>query len=608
MEIKNKEKRKMLKKKKYNIFDTLRICFFCNPKIFVIHIIFCGLVSLIPSMMISVNKNFIDGILEYAHMHTSIFRIVKYFILLSVFSVILNFQWIISNLLKEKIYLGLRSKFYPRVVERITRLKYEYIENGDTCDLFNRIINWPGLPTIEATYSHLMGVLSSTVYILGLSIALFNIKWWYVPVYVLCSTPLFIGTYCYSKEIYEKVRWTSIYARKSNYIEFDVLRGRELAAERTLFGFSGYFNEKFRELFMKTVNLEIAVRKKWLIINKIFNCLIIGTCVFLVYNSVKCLKMNTMTIGLFISIGTMLFQLEDILADKIPGFIDQLTSDNEYLKDFTIFMNLEEEIDDNEGSLFKEEIDKIEFRNVCFTYPGTSKEILKNVSFVIEKGKHYSLVGTNGSGKSTITKLLLGLYSVNKGEILINGKNIKQYNKKVLYDMFSIVYQDFVKYEISIKDNIGLGNREKIDNMEEIKKAAVLSGANEFIEGLDDKYETKLGKVYENGVDISGGEWQRLAIARSLMNYGVVRILDEPTSALDPIEESKLYKKYSEILNNNTTIFISHRLGSTKLADKIIVLDNGSLIDIGTHDELMNKCEMYRQMFNSQKEWYYEER
>ena len=199
---------------------------------------------------------------------------------------------------------------------------------------------------------------------------------------------------------------------------------------------------------------------------------------------------------------------------------------------------------------------------------------------------------------------MLGLYEIDKGQILINGRNIKSYSKAQLYSFFSIVYQDFAKYAISIQDNIGLGDKDEIQNIEKIKRVADYVGIKKAVDGLKYGFQTPLGKVLHDGIDFSGGQWQRVALARSLMKEQAIRILDEPTSALDPIEESQLYKQYAEISKNSTTLFISHRLGSTKLADTILVLDNGKLVGHGNHDTLMKACPLYRTMFNTQREWY----
>lgn len=259
-----------------------------------------------------------------------------------------------------------------------------------------------------------------------------------------------------------------------------------------------------------------------------------------------------MTLGLFISVVTAIFQLE---GTKIPSLISFLSEDKEYWKDVTKFMELEEENISQMQSMKPRVIETLELKDVYFKYPGTSKMILKGISFKLEKGLHYAIVG---SGKSTLTKLMLGLYEVDKGEILINGKNIKEYTKKEVYEFFSLAYQDYAQYAIPVKDNIGIGNVKEMDNEEKINLAASLAGIKEDIDHLPKGMETPLGKVLDEGVDISGGQWQRIAFARSLMGDNTVRILDEPTAALDPLEESKLYSKYKQISKNDTTVFISH--------------------------------------------------
>ena len=595
----------MLKKKKYTLIDTLKICFQCNPTACCGILILVTIAALLPSALVILNANFIDSLMTYVSEKTDFNKVLLNIAGLTIVLLVMHFYTIGVRLFKEKINIGLRSKFYPEIIERTVHLKYEYIEKEDTCDLINRIINWPGLSTIETAFDHLTDVISKIIFTAGLTGTIWSISWWFIPVSFVSALPIFICSFFLSKEVYEKVRWNSEVSRKSDYIEFNMLRGRDMAAERNLFDYSEHYNEQFEGLFMKSANMELGVRKKWFVVNKLLTSIVVAVCIVIAFVSLNYLKTGQITIGLFISLITVLFQLEDAFTSQIPDLICSLTEDNEYLKDMTSFMELDEDSETNGGiQAENEDIQTIEFRNVYFKYPGTDNMILNGVSFNIEKGLHYAIVGKNGSGKSTLTKLMLGLYDIDDGEILINGKNIKLYSKEQLYSFFSIVYQDFARYSNSIKDNIGLGDKENADNMEKIESAAEYAGIKEIIDDLEEGYETPLGKVLEGGIDFSGGQWQRIALARSLMKEQAVRILDEPTSALDPLEESRLYKKYSEISKNSTTLFISHRLGSTKLSDKILVLDGGKVVGLGKHDELMNDCLLYRTMFNTQREWY----
>jgi ATP-binding cassette, subfamily B, bacterial len=593
-----------LKNKKYSLIDTVALCFKIN------HLAFWGIFllsiigALIPSALVVMNAVFIDAALTYVKERSNFNEVMISIAKISLTLIILYFHTIGIQLLYDRLDVGFKSKLYDKFIERSVRLKYEYIENGENCNLINRVLNKPGLATIHQSLTHIAGGLSVVVYLLGLTITIWKNSWWLVPFLVVVSIPLIISTNLMSKEVYNSVRWNSELARKSNYVEFDMLRGRDLAPERCLFGYTKYFNKQFEKYFMKAVNLENKIRRKWLIINLILTAVIIASCVFVPLILLTQLESGAMTLGLFISVVTAIFQLEVVLTTRIPSLISFLSEDKEYMVDVTKFMELEEESVNHNKLVKHRVIETLEFKDVYFKYPGTTKMILKGISFKLEKGVHYAIVGKNGSGKSTLTKLMLGLYEIDKGEIIINGKNIKEYAKQEVYEFFSLIYQDYAQYAIPVKDNIGIGNIKEMYNQEKINKAASLAGIGEDIDKLPKGMETPLGKVLEEGVDISGGQWQRIALARSLMRDNTVRILDEPTSALDPLEESKLYGKYKQISKKDTTIFISHRLGSTKLADKIYVIDDGNLVEVGNHNELMKKNGLYSEMFNTQKEWY----
>ncbi|EGT0694222.1 ABC transporter ATP-binding protein, partial [Clostridium perfringens] len=217
------------------------------------------------------------------------------------------------------------------------------------------------------------------------------------------------------------------------------------------------------------------------------------------------------------------------------------------------------------------------------------------------------IVGANGSGKTTITKLLTGLYDNFEGDILINNKSIKDYSFSDLKGLTSVVYQDFSKYSISIKDNVAVGNINKIDDInfsDKIADALEIIQLKDKVDSLKDGIKTELGKLKESSIDLSGGQWQRIAMARSIVSDSELVILDEPTAALDPVSESNVYENFEQISKDRTTIFISHRLGSTKLANEILVLQDGKLAEVGSHEYLINKKGIYADMYESQKEWY----
>jgi ATP-binding cassette subfamily B protein len=250
---------------------------------------------------------------------------------------------------------------------------------------------------------------------------------------------------------------------------------------------------------------------------------------------------------------------------------------------------------------------EIEFRHVSFTYPGKDSETeatLKNVSFTIQAGEAIALVGRNGAGKTTIVKLLTRLYDPDEGAILIGGRDIKEYDLKALREEIGVIFQDYVSYYLSARENIGVGRVNDIDNLELVNSAAQKSGADAIVEELADGYETMLGRWWKDGTQLSGGQWQKVALARAFIRDARILILDEPTSSLDARAEYEVFAKFRELTEGKTAIFISHRFSTVRLADRIFVLENGSIIEDGSHEELMMVDGRYAELFNLQAEAY----
>jgi ABC-type multidrug transport system fused ATPase/permease subunit len=248
---------------------------------------------------------------------------------------------------------------------------------------------------------------------------------------------------------------------------------------------------------------------------------------------------------------------------------------------------------------------EIELRNVSFRYPGSDHDVIKNISCKINAGETIVLVGLNGAGKTTLIKLITRLYDPTEGEILLDGRNIKNYDTQELYSIFGITFQDFGKYAVSVKENIAFSNiKVEIDD-EKIQKAAREGYAEDFINKLPNKYDTPLMKYFEeNGIEPSIGQWQKLSVARAFYSDSDILILDEPTASLDAIAEQEIYDQFDELRKGKTTIFVSHRLSSATTADNIIVIDEGKLIEYGPHAELMKKHGKYYELFSTQARRY----
>lgn len=592
-----------LESKNYNAGDIIKIPFKFAPAQATLIAIQKLLDGLVPTLQILATAKFLDIAILIFKQEKDIKDIVMplLFVIL-----LLAYDWISTQLSKfaeVQIKNRLRGEFRVNIVEKIATLRYKYIESQDSWDLISRVIKEPEVQCTKAYISSL-DMIAMILKITGILVVLFIQVWWSAVLIVLISVPLFFIALKSGKETYEANREVEKNKRKVKYLE-EVLNGREAVEERTLFGYSDKINNQWHKEFETARKHELKVSLKWYVNMKTGGVIIAILSVLIVLILIGPVTSGILSIGMFMSIVNSVFELIQYLAWSLPEYGDNLAKNKEYLVDLTNFLKLE----GDEGYLLRpaKEVSKLkslEFRNVSFKYPGTEKYILKDMSFVIEEGRHYAFVGANGAGKTTITKLITGLYEDFEGEILINGKSIKTYRQDQLKAMCSVVYQDFARYCISFRDNILLGDINSFDNLDNMNKAIETVELQDVVGGLPLGISSNLGKIKNDGVDLSGGQWQRIAMARGIVSSASIRILDEPTAALDPISESNVYEKFEEISRGQTTIFISHRLGSTKIADEIFVIGDGAIVESGSYEELMKRNGVYTKMYESQRSWY----
>lgn len=289
-----------------------------------------------------------------------------------------------------------------------------------------------------------------------------------------------------------------------------------------------------------------------------------------------------------------------IILDSVAS----LYSDNLYMENLIALTKMESNMKDFGKRVLTEEFEVIEFKNVSFKYPNTEKYVLKDINIKFEKKKSYALVGLNGSGKTTFVKLLMRLYDPQKGEVLIDGINIKEFTIKSLRENIGVIFQDFIRYPLTVKENINIGSKEKEDNLKSIIEAAKISGADEFINNLPLKYESMLQKEWDNGSELSVGQWQKIAIARAILRDSSILILDEPSSALDPKSEYEMFQKMKNLMIGKMSIMITHRFSNVRIVDEIFVMQNGEIVEFGTHENLMKKEGEYFKLYNIQAKYY----
>jgi ATP-binding cassette subfamily B protein len=241
-----------------------------------------------------------------------------------------------------------------------------------------------------------------------------------------------------------------------------------------------------------------------------------------------------------------------------------------------------------------------EFRNVSFRYPGSSRLVLNGLNFQLKPGERVALVGENGQGKTTIVKLMTRLYDPLEGQVLLDGVDLREYSLEDLYREIGVIFQDFTRYEMTARENIAVGQIEALTRLEALQSAARKSMAAAAIERLPHNYEQMLGRRFEGGVDLSGGEWQKVALARAYLRNAQLLILDEPTAALDARSEFEVFRRFAELTTGKTALFISHRFSTVRMADRVIVLENGKISEDGSHEELASLGGRYAEMFEMQ--------
>ena len=377
------------------------------------------------------------------------------------------------------------------------------------------------------------------------------------------------------------------------------------AKENKLFGLSAYLTGRFERLATEISYQNVALARRRLVAGSLLSTLSIigyyGAYLYVIWETIQGrLSIGTLTF-LAAAIASAIQNLQ-LVFSTFSGIADQSLFLSDLLEFFAVKPTLQSK--PNAIKAPRPIQRGYEFRDVSFAYPGTSRLVLDHLNFKLEPGQRVALIGENGGGKTTIVKLLSRLYDPTAGAVLLDGIDLREYDLQDLSSQIAVIFQDFMRYDMTVRDNIAIGRIQDGNNLQDVVNASKKSMAHSVVEKLSRGYEQMLGRRFDGGVDLSGGEWQRLALARAYLRNAQVLILDEPTAALDAKAEFEVFQKFADLTQGKMALLISHRFSTVKMAERIMVLEDGKITEEGPHHELIARGGRYSELFELQASSY----
>jgi ATP-binding cassette subfamily B protein len=582
-----------------NVPAVLRIVWESGRTVVTLGLVFRVIASFLPIALLWVTKLIIDGIVRSVTTHqavpTRLWWLVAAEFSLAVFSSILSrIIDYLDALLADKY----TRHVSVRVMQHAAQLDLIAYEDPVFYDRLERA-------RVQATDR--LGMIQSigrlvqqVITTLSLSVSIMLFSPWLLLLLIIGVVPAFLGESHFAFLGYAKnFRQTPI-RRQLDYLR--VLGGsKEAAKELKLFGLQKFLVDRFSRLSDQIYKEDVSLARRRLLAGSFLS--VIGTAgyygayVFVIWRTV----MGKLTIGSLTFLSGAILQASSNIQQifsTLSGIADQAL----FLTDLIAFFEMQPTIRSKPNALpAPRPIQRgFEFRNVSFSYPGSPRLILDRLNFHLRPGERVALIGENGQGKTTIVKLITRLYDPTEGQILLDGIDLREYDLEDLYREIGVIFQDFMRYEMTARENIAVGRIEEIDNLPLLGLSAEKSMADEVVARLQHGYEQMLGRRFEGGVDLSGGEWQKVALARAYLRDAQVLILDEPTAALDARSEFEVFQRFAELTTGKMALFISHRFSTVRMADRIVVLENGRIAEDGSHDQLTHLGGRYAEMFELQ--------
>ena len=521
-----------------------------------------------------------------------------YVILMLLRTLTLSIREYVNNIASFRLAYNIQSM----LIDKIRKIEYKNFYYPKFQDKYKIVLqNCQNKPYIivfstALAISSTIQFVSSCVIILRYNLAL--LVW-----LVLCFVPSLFANINIKKKYVETMDQTAQSSRKVGYF-FNIMTEKDFIKEQRLFNLNSFFSLRRKSSFEENLTFWKKFRKKectFKFFSAILACSgIFLSLIFLIFDAIK----KNISISEFIFYSGIIVSLQEIF-DSLTYNVSYSCESMLFIKKLLDFLNLKNEIKFGNKKISNNNIHIIEFKNVSFSYPNSNSFALKNINFKFGTGDIISLAGKNGCGKTTLVNLILRIYNPTKGKILLDGINIKDYDYENYLTFFSSIFQDYQKYAIKLYDYISFGNIKDPKNILIAKQAAISATADTFIKKFPLGFDSDLTTLFDKqGIELSGGQWQKLAITRVFFSKAHMLIFDEPTSALDSISESEIYKNIVKFGKEKITIFISHRMYSSKMAKRIIFLENGEIVGDGTHEKLMSKNPGYKKLYEEQANKY----
>ncbi|MDB9371945.1 ABC transporter ATP-binding protein [Nodularia sphaerocarpa] len=479
----------------------------------------------------------------------------------------------------------------------------EYYENSQYYNALHRAQQQASyIPT--RILQNLVQIAQSAISLVAMGVLLISLHWGIGLILLITAIPILLVRIKYAGKTFEQQKLLTSKEREAAYFNF-MLTSLHYAKELRLLGLGNLFRTRFQKLRhhirQEKLKLEIQRSLKQIIAQGGTTLVIFALLAVMAYQTLQ----GAITLGSLI-MYYQAFQRGQVSLSQLLSSLAELYENSLFLTNLFEFLDLKPNVTEPPlpklvPSQFKT---GIQFNHVRFRYPGSTRPVLEDINFHIAPGEIIALVGENGAGKTSLIKLLCRLYDPTEGNITIDGINIRDFATTDLRQKISVIFQDYVQYHLTAKENIWLGNLDVVPESQQIEKAARDAGADVVISQLPQGYDTMLGKWFEGGEELSIGQWQKVALARAFLRDAPIIILDEPSSALDPQAEAEIFEKFRQVVKGKIAILISHRLSTVKMADKVFVIANGKISEGGSHDELMQNRGNYARLFETQAKHY----